>query len=370
MNDQGRTKALFSFDTIRNLLGGKPPHKELSKSRVEKETEATTDYSFDSGPLVLRKSADNRYYLFCFYSNKYRDIDAGAAPHKGGEIISDAAHRDYMKWLDENPALAPELWSLHIPGTARTSRAHWWDYDGNFAMAEFQLTEDEAKGIALFAKSYTPGLSHGFEVLGYDPEGAVIEGYRTHEISILPLEWAANPWTTVEMIRKELDVKLSPEKRAALVLLHGEARVTELEAKGMNGQALLAALGIESKEVDPPADVAETPATALPTEEDFIAALKALNDAHNKDLEVLIARVGDLETRLAAFEDQNKSAIAAAMPPSMLASWKPISIVGAEKATVKSGDKVRNAEPVTHNGHTMAGFVNSLYRNGGENDEN
>lgn len=380
MNDQGRIKSLLRDWTERLTARAQP-------ARVK------DDLTFSSGGLTLRKSADNRYFLLCSYSNKYRDIDSASAPHKGGEIISDAAHRKFMAYLDSHPDQAPELWSLHVPGTARERKAHWWDYDGTFSYVEFELTQKEATKIALFAKKYTPGLSHGFEVLQYDQDNAVIEEYITHEVSILPLEWAANPWTTIEMIKKEYTMKFTPEKRAALVELHDEEFVTAAEANAKTREDLLEAVGLDKKnlsfvEDEAAENAAETTVTTSVSEQDFIAALNAMNIVHNDDIKALneayTKQIGDLtqriealEDRLGEYEDEETVAKAAALPPSVLATWRPQSAIGQMQARVAAGDSrgTRKGTPAgqkngqEHNGHMLGGLISSLYNGEEETDE-
>lgn len=127
---------------------------------------------FTKGCLSMRKGDDGDYYLMCQFSNRWRDRDAWSAPWKGGEIITSDAHREFMAYLDNNPELAPALWSYHVPGTARQRRAHWWDFDGDFSYMEFRLNEDEAKGVKRFVDIYEPGLSHGFFCHGLRRRGS------------------------------------------------------------------------------------------------------------------------------------------------------------------------------------------------------
>lgn len=354
---------------------GLPTHSTSSRR-------AENDLSFEKGCLSLRKkSGSDEYYLLATFSNKFRDIDRFAAPHKGGEIVASYAHEAYMKFLDEHPDLAPHLWSLHIPGTARKNRAHWWDFDGVFCYAEFLLTKEEAEGVAAFSQEYTPGLSHGFFVFKYDKEQAVIEDYYTYEISIVPLEWAANPWTTFETIAKELKMKLTPERRAALVKLHGEEYVKNLETKGDQMLAFLQEIDVESKALAEKEKSAEggngkgnPPGGALRQAQgaeagsvegeyakstDVVEALKALYNDQLAKLKEITERIDkiegaagekfqELEERLENVEmpdSERIAAKAAATPLSLLTSWMPSSVVGKDGARVEAGSKLDKSAP-------------------------
>lgn len=369
MNDQDRldenTRPQRSITHWTKIFGflsrEQPPEKEV------------IDHSFSKGCLTMRKGPADTYYLMCMFSNKYRDRDYFAAPKRGGQIISDAAHRNYVKFLDENPELAPELWSLHIPGTERRRRAHWWDYDGAIVYAEFELDEDEAAGVKAFADLYEPGLSHGFYMTKYDKEFDVIEEYYSYEISILPLEWAANPWTTFELIRKELDEnmgKFTPERRAALVALHGEKFVQALEQKGDQLRNLLDELEIDNKELsDSQEDESED--TQEETEEsndvatsaDVVKALESLHSVISADLKAIIERLDDLEERLDDIEDDQDEAKSMAMPASVLASWQPGSVVGQDETIIETRDPLRKKAPKQvsrNNGHMLSGLFASF----------
>lgn len=349
------------------------------------------DYSFQTDSLILRKSpSTGEYHLMTIYSNRFRDRDSTSFPRLGGEIVSSDGHRKYMAFLDANPGKAPELWSLHLPGTARKNRAHWWDFDGNFAYAEFKLTPEEALGVYQFAQVFEPGLSHGFAVYRYDAEKGIIEEYETYEISILPQEWAANPWTTFTLIRKELeDMKLTPEKRAVLVSLHGEEFVNEFEQKSDKLVTVLDALGVDTKSVFSEKDAAQTDATtevpaatpAAPgattsvTEEAIVGALNTLHQALSGEIKSVTAQfsktVEELTARINKIESDDTDRVgakAAAITPSILTAWMPASIIGQSGAAVFATDALHKkgpAETLHNSNHVLAGLLDGL---GGENE--
>src|SRR5690606_7010366 len=85
--------------------------------------------------------------------------------------------------------------------------------------------------------------------LKYDADEGLIQEYITYEISILPLEMAANQWTSFELIEKELTkhMYLSDAQRAALVAMHGEDYVKEFESKSRDFAEVLDRVGIDTK---------------------------------------------------------------------------------------------------------------------------
>jgi hypothetical protein len=353
------------------------------------------DLSFDQGCIKMRKSEAGDYFLLCQYSNRWRDRDAWSHPEKGGEIITTDAHERYMRWLDENPNKAPELWSLHIPGTQRKNIAHWWGFDGSFAFAEFKLSAEEAVGIKRFVSIYKAGLSHGFFVLKYDFNEGLIEEYITYEISILPVEMAANQWTNIELIQKELasNMYLRPEQRAALVTLHGEDYVKELETKSQEFASMLDKVGIDSKalktavqsdvderlakkeEVVAPVatEAGVTPAALETLQNDILGALQRLYDTMTLDMKKLQERIDaqakqikGLEEQVEIIEEEDEEKVAAktaAAPKSLFANWLPSSVVGNETTLVTGRDqktKGPKQSTVATNGHMLSGMFGGL----------
>jgi len=199
--------------------------------------------------FYVTKSEAGNYRWFGWVSNKWRDNDVGSAPEKGGEIISEEAHKEYVAWLDAHPEMGPESWVWHTPGTARKSRADWWDYAHGQLMMSGPLTPEEGEAALKAYDGIDAGMSHGFLVFDRDKADAtVISSYRSFEASDLPLEYAANPWTDYESIRKEADeMGFNIEKRTHLVALLGEEKVAELESATSDREKALLEAQIEFK---------------------------------------------------------------------------------------------------------------------------
>lgn len=251
------------------------------------------------GTFQVFKGLDGAYYALGRVTNKWRDRDV--AKHPKGEIITDAAHKEFVAYLNASPALGPELWSWHTPGTARKSRAVWWDYADGFVSMLWPLEESEAKQ---FDPSETLGMSHGFYVLERDAAQGLITKYRSFEGSELPPEWTANPWTSLEVLKEAKAMSFSPDQRNFLVKRFGEERVSAIEADTANLAKALDLLGVESKSAEAPAAAPAAPAG--PEAEEAFETLKH------------ILNVEGLNTVITTLQEQNKTLAAqAALVPEL-----------------------------------------------------
>lgn len=227
------------------LKDAEPQPAPASEAKVAPAPEPmSTDMPLtQSGSFQVFKGLDGQFYALGRVTNKWRDRDI--AKHPKGEIITDAAHKEFVSYLNGNPDQAPELWSWHTPGTARKSRAVWWDYADGFVTMLWPLEESEAKQ---FDPGETLGMSHGFFALARDGGQGLITKYRSFEGSELPPEWTANPWTSLEVMKEAKAMSFSPDQRNFLVKRFGEERVIAIEADTANLAKALDALGVESKD--------------------------------------------------------------------------------------------------------------------------
>lgn len=239
--------------------------EEKAGARHRKEDQDALDNAHEAlvragancpGMMKVMKGKDGQYYAYGIVSNKFRDRDY--AKHPKGEIITESAHKEFVQFLDEHPEQAPELWSWHTPGTARKSRATWWEYSDGFLQMLWPLTEKEAKA---FDDGEEIAMSHGFYTLKRNADKGLIEQYRSFEGSDLPASVAANPYTALEVMQKELSDMFTPEKRAYLVKRLGEDRVKELEGNTEAMGKALETAGVEYKATEENANVSVTQAT-------------------------------------------------------------------------------------------------------------
>ena len=194
--------------------------------------------------MKVMKGIDGQYYAFGYATNNFRDRDF--AKHPKGEVITEAAHKEFAAYLDAQPDQAPEFWCWHTPGSARKERAVWWDYADGFMCYLWPLTPEEVKG---FDEGESVAMSHGFYVLERNAKEGTIDKYRSFEGSDLPPEAAANPYTDLEIMRKE-STMFDEKKKAYLTKRLGPEKVKELEAHPAEMAKALAALGVEQKAQD------------------------------------------------------------------------------------------------------------------------
>lgn len=224
--------------------------------------------------VMIEKDAKGDWRWVGWATNKWIDFD--------GDIIAEGAHKEYLEWLDKNRDMAPIYLMWHTPGTARENAADFWMYEDGFVILSGKLTEKEAE-IALKASTLTDmGMSIGALALERDQKDPrVILKYRMYEVSDLPLENAANPWTDLDTIVKEVDM----DKKAYFEELLGKKRAEEYLARtGLKKEALDEAQ-IESKEKDPQT---EQPAAQLEAE----AHVKEdANPAPQVDIQAVVEQV-------------------------------------------------------------------------------
>ncbi len=172
--------------------------------------------------LSIFKDVNGDLRWLAIYTNKFEDREK--------EIFSEAAHKDYETWLDENQRF-PSLRIWHLPGTELGLADHITYADG-FMLATGTFYEKSLDVAEKLAMMDDLGLSHGFIYKSEDlSDDGVYSHYRTFEISVLPMKHAANSWTafTMESLQKEVAMGLDTKKRPFFVDLLGEERVATLE---------------------------------------------------------------------------------------------------------------------------------------------
>ena len=220
--------------------------------------------------VVIEKDAKGNWRWVGWATNKYIDWD--------GDIIAESAHKEYLEWLDKNRDLAPVHLMWHMPGTARENPADFWMYENGFVILSGILTEKEAQ-TALKAREITDmGMSIGALVLERDEKDPrVILKYRIYEVSDLPLENAANPWTDIDTIVKEVDM----DQLEYFTKLMGSDKAAEYVKRTAMKKQVLDDAQIESKEKDAEARVkveepAEVPPAAAASQMDMKAIVEAV----------------------------------------------------------------------------------------------
>jgi len=191
-------------------------------------------------PFLLFKDDEGNLRWFAWASNRWRDHDDPP------EIISEKAHQNYIEYLDRTGQY-PEAWLWHTPKT-RWGKADWADYADGFLVLSGTVDPGREHIADSLAAQKDLGVSHGY-VCGYsDPQHGIIGRYRSFEVSPLPVDAAANPWTSFEVLNKEADMAFSDKKREWLVGQLGEGEVKRLEGDTEAMKAALVAKGVEFKD--------------------------------------------------------------------------------------------------------------------------
>lgn len=210
--------------------GGEPA--EAMRGKLPEIKGAAKKFEIGMGKgLILEKDASGAWRAVMFPTNNFKDWD--------GEILSEKAHLEYVEWANKNMDLAPVFLTWHRAGTRREAQIDFVGYENGFLIMSAPLTEKEAAGL-LRAQTVTDiGMSHGTFVLERD--GGVINQYRMVEVSDLPLENAANPFTDFAILTKEanMDTKkylaevLGSDELAEKYLARTETKQKELRDAGV-----------------------------------------------------------------------------------------------------------------------------------------
>jgi len=214
------------------------------------------------------------------------------------DIISKQAHRNYIEFLDQNPELAPRFMHWHMPGLVRKNKVDFWmEHDGALILSG-KLTEDEARFLLKMQAKSDLGMSVGGLALSRDKQDErVVTNYALYEVSDLPLEKAANPFTSLETITKEAGMDkleyltdlMGSDEEAKAFLEKTAAKQKELAAAGLTSK------GKDEEEVTEPVAEPETPA---PIDADTLTA--GIVEAVKKEFHVdeLNAFVASAQTEL------------------------------------------------------------------------
>lgn len=197
------------------------------------------------GDVLIEKDAKGQWRWVGMPSNNFIDWD--------GDIISEAAHLEFVEWVNKNKEFMPLSMSWHRSESTREHPCDFVGYQNGFLIASAPLEEREAIALLKMQKKTDLGMSMGGFVINRDSsDPRVISKYRAVEFSDLPLQNAANPFTSFEALSKEAKM----DQKQYLTEILGEERAAAfLKKTGMQQEALQSA-GVISKE----ADVQEVPA--------------------------------------------------------------------------------------------------------------
>jgi len=277
--------------------------------------------------IWVQKDANGDWRWIGWPSNNFID--------RSKDILTEAAHQEYVEWWHKEKPGFPVFTSMHAPGTARTYPVDFVGYENGFLVMSGKLTEEEAAGLLRVQKEYDIGMSHtGWGVRdAQDPRQIVM--YRTYEVTDLPLEMADNPFTDLAVMSKEAEMLSKDKQLEYLANLMGSEELAKeaLEAKTMKKQSELKDSGIEQKEAqeEPESKQEETQA---PDMEAIIKAvgeqfeIPALNEAFAKMQEsldkvpLLEEVIKKQQTTIAELKGDQDEALAEKLtPPASRFAW-------------------------------------------------
>jgi len=191
----------------------------------------------NSNAIVVEKDKNGDLRWIGWTSSNFKDLD--------GDIISEEAHKEFVRFLDTNPDMAPLFLSWHTKGSQREAPVDAWLYENGFMIYSGVLTEPEAISLLKVMRKEKLGMSHGFIGIRDPNDRRVISKYRTFEVSDLPLDNAAFPYTDLDIILKEAG---SMNKLDYLKDILGEKKVEKLLEDTALKQKLLREEGHEEKD--------------------------------------------------------------------------------------------------------------------------
>ncbi len=206
-----------------------------------------------TGVFRSYKDANGDLRWLAIYSNCFKDVD--------GETFSYEAHKAYVGYVDATKDY-PELWLFHVAGT-KSGRADLIDLtDDGFMIASGTYDEGKKELAEALAEQGPWQVSHGFD---YVKERGLVNGvyqpgYKTFEISPLPLGRAANPLTGFVPNQEEV-MSLTPWKKDALSKLGVDVESIEKGLAAAAQKAKEAGHEITFKELVEAIEAKEAPAT-------------------------------------------------------------------------------------------------------------
>ena len=221
--------------------------------------------------FTVWKDIDDNWRWMTVYSNKFRDSD------RVPEIISEKSHITFERLVDDGIVPPPDLWLWHVPGTM-WGKSDMVTYSDGFSVAFGTVLPDYEHIAENLSKAIDNGediaVSHGMPgqfIIRNEDDPTVIDFHITREISVLPRNAAANKLTGFVVFNKEQGETAMPipdEKKEWLLGVGLTAEQIEGLESGLAKQAAAATdAGIESKETEEAAPVAEAETKTETTEE-------------------------------------------------------------------------------------------------------
>jgi len=345
-----------AFKDFGNFLLGREGDKEevteQARARWMREEARARGMREQAQKVTIFKQDDGRYRWIGVVSNHYRDRDIPK------EIISGAAHKEYIEWAGENNKF-PALLLWHVPGS-KIGQADMLDFADGFLVGSGLFDDDKqdvAKRLAEGTDELT--MSHGFVKLKYDPEKVITDRYRMLEMSITPAGAEANPWTRFGTMKE--DPMLSEVKKMFLVDKLGAEWVAAFEGSLDDLRKAAEASGVDWKEVE---GLDETPTGGpeppSPTGDKTVADVGAIVEAVMEKLEIkgladmitdlktkadqvgdVVVRLGVVEAAVKELQKSDDEKVAQTMTPkaAQVLPWHSQAASKSDETKVKEGDE-------------------------------
>lgn len=300
--------------------------KEFAQTMLERFGLASSTPVQDT-PVQFSIDKEGRRRFTVVYSNQFKDREAS--------ILTEVSHKEFEQWADQTGHY-PELWFWHAKG-AKLGQIDWLHYANGMACASGYIDKEAEPIVDRMEEAFGRlGVSHGF--FSAATRNGLISKYRTYEISLLPIDKAANQWTTVNLLKGLEDnvMAFSEQKRQALLALYGNQDVVNQFERDTEAMAeALRASGIEHKEIEE-VDGNQVVLQVVKEFGDYakamnesLAALTARVEASEKDFdtkftEAWTSKVAELPKAFEASSDPSTvvdSKEAAALKPSSLEEW-------------------------------------------------
>lgn len=293
----------------------------------------------NSNAIIVEKDKNDDWRWIGWTSGNFIDLDE--------DIIEEEAHKEWVEYLDENPDMAPIFLSWHTKGTQREASVDAWLYEHGFMIYSGVLTEPEAISLLKVMRKEKLGMSHGFIGIRNEKDRRVISKYRTFEVSDLPLNNAAFPYTDLDIILKEAG---SMNKLDYLKDVLGEEKVDKLLEDTALKQKLLREEGHEEKEKKseekkptPVSEVMEAIKADLGLEElsdylkELVTRVDTLEDGKDTSDEVIKALTEELEEKNKDVSDQIADRIEG--KAGKVFAWQEARASQSKDTELKEGDK-------------------------------
>lgn len=175
------------------------------------------------GDFLITKNANGVPIWIAVHTNKFLDDDIPP------DILSEKAHKTFINKVMSGELPMPELWVWHLPVKIGEAKALAWHSAGFVVSMGTFVSDTWAKALA--KSRVRLGMSHGMTVKQRDArEPHVILEYVTSEISVLPLDAAANKLTGFSVGTGELRKMIDPKQREQMVAMVGEEHVAMIES--------------------------------------------------------------------------------------------------------------------------------------------